>query len=231
MTERIKLLFLTANPTDQEKLSTDPELRDITAEISASVDRDRFEIASAFAVRRDDLVGQLLRHSPTIVHFSGHGKNGQILLENERRKAVPVPGEALASLFENLRGTVEIVFLNACETHETAEAIQQVVDYTIAMSRPIADEAAVSFARAFYLALASGVETPRAFKLGITQLNLDGLTTEIDIPRLYSRAPGEPRAAVQQAKAGRIQSLVHLVKSTTGDIIVINGRSNVVRKD
>jgi CHAT domain len=232
MHKKTKLLFLTASPRGVAKLSSDVEIRDVEAEITAALDRDKFEVASSWAVRTSDLTRELYRHRPSIVHFSGHGSGKEgIVLEGPNRRIAPVSGDALASLFECLRGTVEIVFLNACETRPTAEAIQQVVDYTIAMRRQISDAAAISFATGFYCGLGWGEPVPTAFKLGITRLKIDQLQEEIDIPELFARAAGEPPAA-QPTKPtkpkGRVRSLVHLVNSTTGDIVVVDGDSNFV---
>src|SRR5438094_8487414 len=106
MNERVKVLFLAANPVHPEvRLRTDKEAREIQAEVERAVDRDRFEIATVFALRQSDLQRALLRHRPQIVHFSGHGSAGEgIYLEDDAGRARVVSGDALAATFKPLKG-------------------------------------------------------------------------------------------------------------------------------
>ena len=68
-----KILILTANPKNSDKLRLDEEVREIQEGLQRSRSRDQFEIISKWAVRPDDLRRALLDHEPQIVHFSGHG--------------------------------------------------------------------------------------------------------------------------------------------------------------
>ncbi len=68
---KIKALFLAANPGDTEKLALDVEIREITSKIRSADFRDSIDLISAWAVRPDDLLQMLNQHKPQIVHFSG----------------------------------------------------------------------------------------------------------------------------------------------------------------
>ncbi|MEL6490404.1 MAG: hypothetical protein AAFQ95_10610 [Cyanobacteria bacterium J06621_3] len=76
-----KILILTANPKNSDKLRLDEEVREIQEGLQRfsygkavpSRSRDQFEIIAKWAVRPDDLRRALLDHEPNIVHFSGHG--------------------------------------------------------------------------------------------------------------------------------------------------------------
>jgi hypothetical protein len=68
-----KILILTANPKNTDKLRLDEEVREIEEGLQRSRRRDQFEIISRWAVRPDDLRRALLDHEPQIVHFSGIG--------------------------------------------------------------------------------------------------------------------------------------------------------------
>jgi CHAT domain-containing protein len=68
-----KILILTANPSNTDRLNLDQEIREIKAELERSELREQFEIITEGAVRVDDLSHAILKHNPTIVHFSGHG--------------------------------------------------------------------------------------------------------------------------------------------------------------
>src|ERR1051326_4152679 len=63
----------------------------------------------------------LLKISPALVHFSGHGdQDGQILLENAIGYPEPITAEALADLFRTFSRSVRSVVLNACDSAEQA---------------------------------------------------------------------------------------------------------------
>ncbi len=233
MSEKIKLLFLSATAEGKEPLQTDVELREVDEKIRAGLNPEQFEIAVVRAVRRDRLQDALLRHRPHIVHFSGHGERRRgIILEDEKGRRASVSGASLAEIFAILRGCVRVVFLNACSTKQTARAFQHFVEYTVAMNRPISDASAIAFASAFYNAIALSEAVPGAFWLGVNQLRmlkLPGAT----IPELFVGA-GVPvtREAPPQlesaAMAGR-RPLIDIRHSTViGSVITVNDAGNLV---
>jgi len=72
--ERVTILFLAANPAATDRLAIDREIREIAQRLRATPHGHLFDIAQEWALRREDLQAALLRHRPTIVHFSGHGR-------------------------------------------------------------------------------------------------------------------------------------------------------------
>jgi hypothetical protein len=118
-----KILMLTANPKNTDRLRLEEEVREIEGALERSKCRDQFEIIAKFAVRVDDLRGALLDHEPQIVHFSGHGAGSQgLALEDNFGKVQLVRTVSLARLFKSFEA-VECVFLNACYSEVQAEAI------------------------------------------------------------------------------------------------------------
>ncbi|MBE9063691.1 CHAT domain-containing protein [cf. Phormidesmis sp. LEGE 11477] len=67
------ILFLAANPVATNPLRLDEEVREISEGLRRSKHRDRFEFKQQWAVRPRDLQRAMLDHTPSIVHFSGHG--------------------------------------------------------------------------------------------------------------------------------------------------------------
>ncbi len=91
-----KILILSANPTNTEKLRLDEEVREIQAGLERAKIREQFEIITKWAVRPDDLRRALLDYEPEIVHFSGHGGGNQgLALENNAGQLQPVSTESL----------------------------------------------------------------------------------------------------------------------------------------
>jgi len=180
------VLFLAANPKDTNPLRLDEEIRSIDLALQQAEFRDKFDIKQHWAVRVTDLQGYLLRHQPDIVHFSGHGSAvSEILLEDNNGNSRPVSPRALSQLFSILKDNIRCVILNACYSESQAQAIAKHIDCVIGMSNAIGDEAAISFAAAFYQALGYGRSVQAAFDLGCVQIDLENLD-EQDTPKLLA---------------------------------------------
>jgi hypothetical protein len=68
------ILFLAANPIDTSRLALDREARAIHVELELSGYRDCFDFQTRWAAEPLDLLRELRRLRPTVVHFSGHGQ-------------------------------------------------------------------------------------------------------------------------------------------------------------
>jgi hypothetical protein len=190
--DKIKIVFLAANPENTTHLKLDEEIRAITEKIRMADYRDRLEIISLWAVRADDLIQALNQHKPHIVHFSSHGdRNGQILLVDRNGNAKPVSAEALKALFTTLKDNIRVVVLNACNSRILAEAITEVIDFAIGMNSEIEDQAAIVFSASFYRALGFGRSVQEAFDQGKAALLLEDISGE-DIPELHVCPGSDP---------------------------------------
>lgn len=188
MAEKIRILFLAANPVDaRAHLRLDEEARAIRNKLKAGSERESFNLASEWAVRPAHLQEALLMHNPHIVHFSGHGsKNKGITLEDRDGNMKPLTKQALVELFRILKGNIRIVFLNACHSRRQIDSLREVIDFTITVNSTIGDKTAVVFASYFYQALAFGRSVPEAFELAKLQLELVGIN-ESKTPELFVR--------------------------------------------
>ncbi len=185
---KVKVLFLSANPVATPKLQLDEEIRQIGIKLRAAEYRDAFDFVPRFAARPDDLLQALLEHRPEIVHFSGHGSAAQqLIFVDDQGNEKPVTKEALVHLFRTLKDNIRLVLLNACSTRPQAEAIAETIDCTIGMRKPIGDEAAIVFAASFYRALGFGRSVKEAFELGKAALLLESIP-EDKTPELLTRA-------------------------------------------
>jgi hypothetical protein len=70
------ILFLAANPLSTDRLALDREARAIQVELERSGFRDSFELVTRWAVEPLDLLRELRKLKPSVVHFSGHGSRG-----------------------------------------------------------------------------------------------------------------------------------------------------------
>ncbi|MBD2020641.1 AAA-like domain-containing protein [Leptolyngbya sp. FACHB-36] len=193
-----KILILSANPRDTDKLRLDEEVREIRSTLRRSKDRAQFEIIAESAVRVDDLLPTLLDYEPQIVHFSGHGTGSQgLALENAVGKAQLVSTAALARLFKAFKTKIECVFLNACYSEAQADAIHQHIDYVVGMNKAVGDRGAIEFAVGFYMGLVNGRSYEEAFELGCTAVDLEGIP-ESSTPVIRARA--RSRVADEQSQ-------------------------------
>ncbi|MCP3964221.1 MAG: CHAT domain-containing protein [bacterium] len=186
--EPIRILFLGADPDPQRRVRVDQEFRAIQ-EALWSGDRHLFELGTHPAVSVGELQESLHRHRPHILHFSGHGEDDALLVD-EGDVARRVPAAAFAALVAHFqaKGLCRVV-LNACHTENQAQAIARAIDYVVGISRAIADRDAIVFATAFYLALAYDEErdVAKAFALACNRLAL-GQSSEREVPRLFCRS-------------------------------------------
>lgn len=193
--ENATILLMMSNPVGTSPLRLDEEVRAVDDAIYSARNRDQLDLRQAMAVRISDLQRFVLRHTPTVVHFSGHGSASRtiVLSDEDGRGAVEVPAGALSDLFRLVSPPVHCVVLNACFSDHQAQAIAAHVDYVIGMSRAISDRAALFFSEAFYRALASGLPIGKAFELGRTEIHL--------------RSPRERTIPVLLTKPGAIPDL------------------------
>lgn len=182
--EKLRILFLAANPITTGRLRLDEEIREIDNRLLVAKYRERFDIKQAWAVRHRDLSQALQRYEPHIVHFSGHGStDGAIVIEDDQGNAHPVPGTSLARLFRVFKDHVRCVVLNACWSAEQANAIVSEIDVVIGMKQSIGDKAAINFASGFYQALGYGQNIKNAFELGCIEIDL-ALLGEDSTPKI-----------------------------------------------
>jgi hypothetical protein len=190
---KTRILFLGANPSDSTPLRLDEEVRAIDRALTAASLGNRCELAQKWAVRVSELQEHLLKTKPNVVHFSGHGSADRtIALQGDDGTTRPVAAERLARLLARFNQRLRCVVLNACYTKAHGEAIAEHVDCVVGMSTAVGDQAAIRFATAFYLAVASGCSVEEAFEQAKADIEL-GEMGEDEIPTLLARRcdPGE----------------------------------------
>jgi len=171
-----KILILSANPKDTDKLRLDEEVRAIEEGLRRARSRDQFEIITKWAVRVDDLRRALLDFEPEIVHFSGHGAGSHgLALENSSGQMQLVSTDSLTRLFKLFKGKIECVLLNACYSEAQAEAIYQDIGCVVGMNQALGDRAAIRFAIGFYDALGAGRSYEDAYEFGCSAIDLEGI--------------------------------------------------------
>lgn len=182
--EKVRLLFLAANPEDQVRLNLDKEANEIEKAIKLSGAAERMEFITKRAVKSDELVHHLLENEPEIVHFSGHGSDAEeLILVGEDDTATSVSTAAIETLFRALKDNVRVVVFNACFSEAQARAVTRHIPCAIGMVGEIGEKAARAYAVAFYQALSFGRSVETAHDLGKTALAMLNNPKEL-MPRL-----------------------------------------------
>jgi hypothetical protein len=183
--ERITVLFLSANPIDQQQLRLDEEVRSIGEMIRKSEHRDVVKLESRWAVRPLDVLQAINECHPRIVHFSGHGSDqDEIVFQDNSGHAKLVTKEAIVQAMAASSDDIQLVFFNTCYSRGQAEAVVEHVPTAIGMNTSIGDDAARVFSAQFYSALGFGLSVERAFQQAKAALMLEGIP-EQDTPELF----------------------------------------------
>jgi hypothetical protein len=173
MTERIRILFLSANPWTTGRILVDEEAREIFEKLQEGSHRDEFELIKHEAIRALDLQRLLMMHQPHIVHFSGHGsRQHKIILGGAAGRGKEVDRQGLVDVFGLYKHHVRLVVLNACFTKTQARALSEVIDYSVGTGKGMGDKGGVAFAGAFYRALGFGKSVKEAFESAKAELAL-----------------------------------------------------------
>ena len=230
--ERIRVLFLAANPIDTDALRLGEGVRRVFEAIESGTAREAFQFEHHLALRPTDLQRLLLKYEPHIVHFSGYGnEEGKIVFEDDQGKSMPIDKKALANVLRLHNRTIGLVFLNAGFSKSQAEAISGVVDYTLGIDKAFGEAAAITFAAAFYGALAFGRSVSFAFESAKLELDLVKISGA-DAPELFIREGvnrDEPFVSLAESKAEKEgvrlgAALAHLTSGAANE-----DESNLIR--
>ncbi len=167
---KTKILFLAAKPSNSH-LKLDEEVREIQTNLKLARERDNLELKQEWAITVKTLMQAILDEAPTIVHFSGHGQQEGIILQDEIGKPKMVSSDALESLFKLFKASIKCVVLNSCYSATQVKVIKSHIPHVIGMKSGISDKAAIAFSTGFYKAIGAGRDISFAFELGITAMN------------------------------------------------------------
>lgn len=162
--------MLLASPLGETPLRLDEEVRDTLQKLKlVQAPSVEIEMRAEWAVRLSEIMDHLLNSKPKILHFSGHGGGGVILVENSVGEATPLSADALAGLID-AAGGIECVVLNACHSADLSAATRAYVPVVIGCNSSIGDAAAITFTRSFYRALAHGRDYVSSFKIAVADV-------------------------------------------------------------
>ncbi|MFO0576907.1 MAG: CHAT domain-containing protein [Polyangia bacterium] len=153
---------------------------------------DRFLLQHRWKLGSDQLLEFFRLYRPDIVHFSGHGTEDNLILQDSKGNPWPLEREVAREAFRAAGRTTRRVVLNACHSRDVAEYVSEVIDCVIGMSRPVYDGTAASFAATLYRVLGEGRSVRECFDEARAQLTLSGLAGD-RTPQILTRLGLDPR--------------------------------------
>lgn len=201
-----KILFISADPTNEARLRLGEEIREVRERLQMSRLRDDFELMERHCVRPVDLTQAIFDTDPDIVHFSGHGSSGgSLILEDRDGAAHPISPDALEAVFALFSSKIFCVVLNACYSAAQAAAIARRIPYVVGMRDSIGDPAAITFSVGFYKAVVNQRSIEDAFQFGLAELRLSGID-EHATPIILTNSPARRRLIMMDGVASQYGS-------------------------
>lgn len=176
-----KILFIYSSPIDTPILNFEREY----FLMQKALENQNFTLLLPDIINENDVLLQLLRHKPKVVHFVGHGSRstsygdrgiarpqeeetgGIFLKDDQTNKSKLLPPQTLKMIIQNCKvenPNLTVIFLNACYSAEYADTISQEKLYVIGVYGAIEDDKAIDFSSKFYsLWMESNLEIKRAF--------------------------------------------------------------------
>ena len=200
----LRVLVMIANPKDYPALDVEREWQNLKEAVSDLEARGMLILERLQASTSLALQYRLRRSVYHIFHFIGHGgfdehaQDGVLMLESQDGLGHPISGQSLGTILHD-EDSLRLVILNACEGARTGKTdpfagaaqslVQQGLPSVIAMQFEVSDQAAITFAREFYSALADGLPVDASLSEARKVIFSSGNEIEWGTPVLYLRAP------------------------------------------
>ena len=186
------ILILAAQPKHTPEARLNEEIEAIRDSLRGST---AYEIRTLLVPSQERVLAALLEHRPSVVHFCGHGLEGEgILFEDVDGTARAVGGTTLAEFFAAFGEHLRCVVLNACYSEPQAAAVSRHVPFVVGSDGRISTAAAIRYSRAFYRVLGANGDIERAHALGRNAIQWQGDEAVAALHRGPGAAdPGENR--------------------------------------
>jgi hypothetical protein len=187
----LSIVFVAAQPHGAANINMGKELRQIRAELRSSIGRDRLKLADIQTSAHTDVIQRiLLEGAGNVLHFSGHGIEGALVLEQPDGSIFKLPNALFVNmirLVNQQRGRGEghppyrFAVLNACFSSTLARELVDagVLEAAVGTTIAVPDSAAMAFAKRFYGALADGSPMNEAHQWAQMQVQLAGKGPEV----------------------------------------------------
>jgi hypothetical protein len=200
----LNVLVMVASPVDLMPLDAEAEWARLNNALSDLQARNLVALHRLEDARLTTLQERLRHQTCHVFHFIGHGdfdeqtQDGLLMLENESNRSHRVSGQMLGTVLRD-HAPLRLATLNACEGARASRSdpfagvaqrlVQQGIPAVIAMQFQLSDDAAQTFAPAFYAAVADGYPVDAAVTESRKAIYAGGNADEWGTPVLYMRSP------------------------------------------
>jgi hypothetical protein len=190
----MKILYIAANPYDQEELDFGPEVTEIQRRTSGATSVDFVAMPS---LKFEDLASTLHQHRPDILHIAAHGAKKNLFLANQENDSVHIDAEMLLTFLSDL-SPPRLVYLNACDSLKIAKRLTRLVPMAIGTTAPISVKSARATAVSFYERVLGGASVARAF--AVCKQVMRGISGDLAGMELFNQPEIDPAEQVLHAE-------------------------------
>lgn len=177
MSDKLTLLLLAANSVDTLDAKAVEEIQAIDRAIQAAPFGSKFEIRKEPGLRVSDIGPSLLKHRPDIVHISAHSRKTEgLLMDTDSGQIAKVKCTRLKEVLFKAGLNYRLVFFGFCHSADCAKDASAEIDCVLGYKGEMAVRSSLTFAPAFYQALASGQSIQEAVEFGKSILGLKNLS-------------------------------------------------------
>jgi hypothetical protein len=155
----MKILYIAANPYNQEILDFSPEITEIQRRVLGATS---VEFVAMPSLKFEDLASTLHQQKPDILHIAAHGNDKALFLANYSNESIQLDADMLNAFFSDV-SPPRLVYLNACNSLEIAEKLSRAIAIAIGSTAPISVKAARATAVSFYERILDGASVDHAF--------------------------------------------------------------------
>jgi hypothetical protein len=179
-------LFLALDQSGSGRSGLDREVSAIQRELELSGRRDYFQVETRWAAEPLDVLRELRKLRPTVVHLVGHGASDGLRFQAADGRPQPITVEALGEAFGAAGESVKLVVLRSGYSEAHTEMLSLYIDCVVWLGIEMHPEASRVFAVGFYGGLCECEPVSAAHQQGQAALALVGLT-EAQRPQLKVR--------------------------------------------
>jgi hypothetical protein len=174
MMDKITILMFSADPTGQSEgkggVQVGKHCREVSNAIQRSGGDDRIDLDHQPATNLDNLISQITKQNPDVVHFVGHGSTDGVQVYDDDSGAKLLETDEIKDMFQAI-DCVRLVVLISCMSEPQANAISSTGCVAMGSSDKITVSESVNFATTFYNSLGNSQSIRSSFNLARTRVD------------------------------------------------------------
>ncbi|HWA05157.1 MAG TPA: hypothetical protein VG961_01320 [Ignavibacteria bacterium] len=191
MVNPLKILLFASDPVKGSKLNIAREVKGIEYSLNESLLRGSAELKVVWNTGPEDILFEICRYHPRIVHFSGMSTSRGLILHAGNNKSRLLDFSRFVKILNMVKDEVELLFLNSCFSSARSKTIINEIEHLIALNGYADDKAAALFPGFFYRYLFWGYPPGKSLELAKTELLLRDIRTGYE-PEYIAKCPDKP---------------------------------------